>query len=259
MAEARLAPGFRRLALGATGSTNAEAFAAAARGEAGGLWITAERQTAGRGRRGRPWVSEPGNLYASLLLVDPAPAAALGQLPLVAAVALAEAIERALRACGLPPDIAPPVALKWPNDVLLHGRKVSGILLEAQALADGRRAVVLGFGVNCVHRPEGTETPAIALAEAGFGVSPDLLFGELAASLAALLDLWGEGRGFALVRARWLARAVGLGEAIRVRFADRETTGRFESLDETGRLVLLHDDGRREAVAAGDVFLPAAR
>src|SRR5262249_51996032 len=131
------APGARLVSLDAVGSTNAEAFARARAGERGPLWITARRQTAGRGRRGRARVSEPGNLYASLLLTAPAPPQRAAELSLVAALALHDALaERAAM-------LGPRLALKWPNDVLCDGAKLAGILVEGETLAGGPLAVVI--------------------------------------------------------------------------------------------------------------------
>src|SRR3954464_9167454 len=141
--------GYRHLAYDALPSTSAEALAAARHGAPGGLWITAAIQTAGRGRRGRRWSTEPGNLAASLLLIDPAPPALAPTLSFVVAVALHRALV----------DLAGPqsferLALKWPNDVLVDGRKVAGILVEGENLPSGRMSVVAGIGINCASHPE---------------------------------------------------------------------------------------------------------
>src|ERR1043166_8409052 len=122
------ASGARLLSLDEVGSTNAEAFARARAGERGPLWITARRQTAGRGRRGRAWVSEPGTLYASLLLTDPAPPQRAAELSLVAALAVHDALAERAAVLG------PRLTLKWPNDVLCDGAKLAGILVEGEGL-----------------------------------------------------------------------------------------------------------------------------
>ena len=140
--------GWRRLALDTVESTNADAFKLAQDGDPGRVWITANRQTKGRARRGRHWVSEPGNLYATLLLIDPAPAENLVTLPLVISLALHKALVNCL------PEIADGLKIKWPNDVLLKGKKLSGILLEASPDRHGRLAVVIGCGINCEHFPD---------------------------------------------------------------------------------------------------------
>lgn len=230
------------------GSTNAEALARAAAGESGPLWIVARRQEAGRGRRGRNWISEPGNLYATLLLTDAAPPPAISGICFVAALALHDALLDA--AHGLAPA---QLKLKWPNDLLLDGRKVAGILVEGTSHA-GRTAAAIGCGVNCVHHPLGTEYPASDLASSGFPVSPGALLEHLGAAMHARIAEWDRGRNFASVRAAWLARASGVGAPIEVRLQGRSISGIFESLDDGGALILRHDDGARETVAAGDVF-----
>src|SRR6476646_7487966 len=118
------AAGVRLVAHEVLGSTNAEALSLARQGESGPLWVVADRQTAGRGRRGRAWISEPGNLYASLLLTDPAPAERWPQLSFVAALAVYDAVIAVASA------FAPRLAIKWPNDLLLDGAKFAGVLIE---------------------------------------------------------------------------------------------------------------------------------
>ncbi|MBL8573279.1 MAG: biotin--[acetyl-CoA-carboxylase] ligase [Hyphomicrobiaceae bacterium] len=243
-----LGGGYRHLALDTVGSTNAECLARASAGEAGPLWVTANRQQSGRGRRGRLWVSEPGNLYASLLLTNPAPPACLGQLPMVVAVALQQA---AARATGQGERLR----IKWPNDLLLDGMKVAGILLESQGLPDGRTVVVIGIGVNCRHAPEQSETPATSLAACGLTVAPDILFAHLVEAVDQALRAWRRGTDFARIRERWLAACRGLGDPIRVRLHDRELHGRFAALDRDGQLILELSEGHRETISAGDVFL----
>lgn len=231
-------------------STNAEALRLARQGERGPLWITAECQTAGRGRRGRGWISEPGNLFASLLLTDPAPAEYWPQLSFVAALAAHDAIAEVAEV------LAPLLAIKWPNDLMLAGAKVAGILIEGESGA--RSALAIGIGVNCASHPKQVEQPATDLATAGVPVSPATLFGALMVRMGARLAQWNAGRGFQAVRHDWLARAAGMGESVRVRLADREIVGRFEALDATGGLVLRLPDGTAIVVSAGDVFMPTA-
>jgi BirA family biotin operon repressor/biotin-[acetyl-CoA-carboxylase] ligase len=226
------------------GSTNEEALRLAAQGVRGPLWIVAERQSAGRGRRGRAWISPAGNLYATLLLTDPAPIAARPQLSFVAALAMVDAI------VSLAPALASRLAIKWPNDLMIAGGKVAGILLEGAG-----EAVVVGIGVNCDCHPDGTEHPATDLAVAGASVAPAALLGALSRTMAGRLGQWRRGAGFADVRADWLAHAAGLGADIRVRLGERELCGRFEMLDEAGALVLRRPGGETATVAAGEVFL----
>lgn len=204
------------------------------------------RQVSGRGRRARAWVSEPGNLYASYLARDPASGDRLAQLPLLAALSLSEAVDAMCGTYAL-------AKLKWPNDLLVDGAKISGILLEATTLPDGTRAVVMGFGLNLVHHPDLADYRAADLAGLGYRVTVDEAFMALAGSLDRRLRDWRADAPGQLV-ADWQARATGLGETIRVRFETGETHGIFEGLDEIGRLRLRHADGTLTSVSAGDVF-----
>jgi BirA family biotin operon repressor/biotin-[acetyl-CoA-carboxylase] ligase len=223
------------------------ALQAARAGDPGGLWITAVRQSAGKGRRGREWLSEPGNLYASLLMVDAAPASKVGTLPLVAALGA----HRALR----PFFVANPTALaiKWPNDLLVDGRKICGILLESEALPDGRFAVVIGCGINCTAHPATTLYPATDLSECGIEAGVEDVFPLLAAEMARVLAEWNGGAGFAGIREDWLLAADGKGGMVTVRWQDGETTGLFEDIDHDGYL-LLNVGGERRRISAGDLF-----
>jgi BirA family transcriptional regulator, biotin operon repressor / biotin---[acetyl-CoA-carboxylase] ligase len=233
--------GKRVVVLDLVDSSNAEALRRAGAGERGPLWIVAKQQSAGRGRRGRVWTSLAGNLYATLLLTDPALPAAAPQLSFVAALALHDAA--AARVAGL--------ALKWPNDLLCRGRKIAGILIEGEG---DPLAVAVGIGVNCRHHPEIAEFPATDFAAEGADVGAAALFEDLAAAMEARLLQWNRGSGFAGIRAAWLARAAGVGGPVTVRLSGRETTGRFETIDEKGRLMLRTGSGDLAAIAAGDVF-----
>jgi BirA family transcriptional regulator, biotin operon repressor / biotin---[acetyl-CoA-carboxylase] ligase len=237
--------GVRHISYDTLGSTNAEALARARAGERGPLWVTACTQSAGRGRRGSTWVSDAGNLYATLLLTEPSPPAAAAQLSFVAALALHDAVAE----CA--PQLGPLLRLKWPNDLLLGGAKLAGILIEGEG--EPVFSVVIGIGVNCAMHPAGTPYPATDLAAAGALVTPDEVFAALSAAMARRLTQWGSGEGFAAIRTDWLKRAAGLGEAIRVRLPEREFSGRFEGLDHAGRL-LVADAGGVTVVTAGEVF-----
>src|SRR5262245_2927075 len=242
------AAGVRLVAHEVLGSTNAEALNLARRGERGPLWVTADRQSAGRGRRGRAWVSEPGNLCASLLLTGPVPAGHRPELSFVAALAVHDAV------AVVAAHIEPLLAIKWPNDLLLSGAKFAGILLEGES--GGTGALVVGIGVNCVNHPGDTEYPATDLAAAGAPVSPATLFAALSVKMLERIAQWNAGEGFPAIRADCLARAAGLGDAALVRVADREIVGRFEALGAAGGLVLRMPDGAATTIAAGDVLLP---
>jgi len=242
------AAGVRLVAHDAIGSTNAEALKLARAGERGPLWVTARMQDAGRGRRGAAWVSEAGNLYATLLMTD-LPAARAPELSFVAALAVHDAIAAA--APGLRPT------LKWPNDLLLDGAKFAGILIEGEGGTPF--AVAVGIGVNCVNHPTLTAYPATDLAAAGVSLAPERLFAALSAATVRRLAQWDRGAGFAATRADWLARASGLGEPIRVRLPERELAGRFAGLDETGHLLVEGPGGAVEAIAAGEVYALGTR
>jgi BirA family transcriptional regulator, biotin operon repressor / biotin---[acetyl-CoA-carboxylase] ligase len=183
-----------------------------------------------------------------LLVTDPAPPERAAELSFVAALAVHDAV------IALAPSLAARVALKWPNDVLIDGAKVAGILLESESAPDRPLAVAVGIGVNCAHHPGGTSHPATDLTSAGASVTPSHLFAALSRTMLARLAQWDRGRGFAAIRSDWLARASGVGEPIRVALPDRDLEGRFESLDAAGHLMLRTSDARVIAVAAGDVF-----
>jgi BirA family biotin operon repressor/biotin-[acetyl-CoA-carboxylase] ligase len=237
--------GVRHIAYDTLGSTNAEALVLARAGERGPLWISAQRQDAGRGRRGNAWVSPPGNLYATLLLSEPSSPQSAPQLSFVAALALHDALSEGA------PQLGPALRVKWPNDLLIGPAKLAGILIEGES--EPTFGVAIGFGVNCVSHPSGTAYPATDLAAAGAMLSPQTLHAALAQAMARRLTQWARGDGFAATRADWLKRAAGLGEAIRVRLPARELSGRFAGLDEVGRLQLQQPDGLL-AIGAGDVF-----
>ena len=240
------AAGVRLLAYAEVDSTNAQALRLMRQGEHGPLWITAERQSAGRGRRGRRWISVAGNLHASLLLTDPGPAEQWPQLSFVAALAVHDAV------LEVAPDVKPRLELKWPNDLLLSGAKFAGILIEGEG-AEEEGAVAIGIGINCTAHPADAAYPATDLAASGANVPASVLFAALSMKMPGRLAQWNRGNGFATIRADWLARAAGLGEDIRVVLADRELAGRFEGLDDAGCLVLIAPDGGKTVVAAGDV------
>lgn len=249
--------GYRVVSLATTESTNDDALEAARAGDPGLLWVVAEEQLSGRGRHGRPWVSPPGNLYASLLLVEPCDPAAAPQLGFVAGLALHEALE-AVTGIG-----APRLALKWPNDILLDGAKLSGLLLEGHRVG-GALAVVIGFGVNVAFGPEGTPYPATSLRAAKPGLDPEQVFTALAERFAALYGAWRAARdksaadAFSGIRRLWLERAAGLGSEVTLRLPAGERRGIFEGLDGTGRLRLRTGSGQ-ELIDAGDLYFPGLR
>jgi BirA family transcriptional regulator, biotin operon repressor / biotin---[acetyl-CoA-carboxylase] ligase len=239
---------FRHVAFDDIGSTNNECLARARAGDSGLLWVTAARQTSGRGRRGRAWTSEPGNLYASLLLVDPAPIEKTASLPLAVAVAVHDAV----RAVLPPGDAA--LQVKWPNDILIDRKKTCGILLEGEPLTDGKRALVIGIGVNIRHMPDSAPYGVTRLVDHGAAVSPDELFAHIFRSMASVLESWDEGRGTARIVSRWRELACGIGEKITVNLSDRSIEGIFAGIDDEGLLLLDLGAGQVMPIAAGDVF-----
>lgn len=240
------AAGVAHIALDAVDSTNTQALRYGEAGERGPLWVTAVTQTAGRGRRGRIWTSEPGNLYASLLLADPAPPTRVAQCSFVAALAVHDAILDAA------PGLAAELTLKWPNDVLFAMRKLAGILIEGE----GRDPlmVAIGIGINCRTHPRDAAYPATDLAAQGGQATAAGMFAALSRRMAERLSLWNGGAGFAAIRADWLARGTSPGAGLRVRLAEGELTGRFETIDDEGNLVLAQTGGGVRRITAGDVF-----
>ena len=247
LSSAAQAAGYRLSAHETLASTNAQALTLARAGERGPLWVVAREQTGGRGRRGNSWVSPRGNLYATLLLTDPAPPECAPQLSFVAVLALHDAlVERA-------PALRPALALKWPNDLLCRGAKLAGILIEGERATEAL-AVAIGIGVNCESHPVLTPYPATDLKGEGAAVAAEALFEALTATTAQRLAQWRGGGGFPGIRADWIARAAGIGGDMRARLPDREIIGRGEGLDEQGRLLLRLPDGSLQAIAAGEVF-----
>jgi BirA family transcriptional regulator, biotin operon repressor / biotin---[acetyl-CoA-carboxylase] ligase len=225
-----------------TGSTNDDVASLAREGAPEGLWLRADRQTGGRGRQGREWHSPSGNLYASTLVRlrpgdPPAPT-----LALVAAVALHE-IASAFAGGA-------PIEIKWPNDLMLAGAKLSGILLER--LED---AVIVGFGVNLAEHPDRTARPATSFAALSGAPDPTRFLEALAASFARWLERWRD-EGLEPIRTRWLAAAHPPGTALSTHTASGAwVEGVFDGLDEGGALRLRLADGTARIIHAGDVFL----
>lgn len=232
-----------------TGSTNADALGEAAKGRPGRLWVVAGRQTAGRGRHGRQWASPVGNLYASVLLQNPCEIAIASQLGFVAGLAIHDAIS----ATGLQ---VPRLTLKWPNDVLLDGKKIAGLLLEAQTAPKNRLNIVIGFGVNVASPPANPQYPAAALSSEN-GVSVATLFAVLASFFHDRFTRWRDTSGaqerFSEIRELWLERAAGIGSEAGVRLPTGMIQGTISGIDELGRLELRTESGI-EIVDAGDLF-----
>ncbi len=229
------------------GSTNDEVRELAERNAPEGTIVWALEQDAGRGRRGREWVSPPGNLYASLLLRPHCSPAAAAQLSFVAALALHATVTQAIGA----PDT---VRVKWPNDVLVRGRKIAGILLESHAGGGVLDWVIVGTGLNVISFPPDADRPATSLAAEGDPTGVDHVLEDYAGHFLSWYRRWLDG-GFADIRANWLKLAYGLGGPIEVRLAHESFHGAFQGLDPTGALIVDTQTGRR-VVAAGDVYQP---
>lgn len=238
--------GFRVEAYDEVASTNDLVRERAERGEPEGLVVVAGQQTAGRGRHGRAWASPVGNLYASILLRPAAPLAEAASLSLIAALAVVEALD---------PLVGDPERLlvKWPNDVLLGGRKVAGILLEG---AEGRGEgswIVVGLGVNVTWSPPDLGGAATSLAAAGLEARADSVADLLLPRLSRRYADWRRG-GFAAVRDAWLNRALGVGSMATLRLGGEQVRGRLADLGEDGSILLENDMGCLTRYTAGELF-----
>ena len=233
-------------------STNADARRRAEAGEGGPLWITALEQTAGRGRRGRAWSTGSHNLAATLLLTTDRSPADVARIAFVSALAVAD-----LADAFVPPAL---VTVKWPNDVLVDGRKLSGSLIESGRMTDGRLWLALGIGVNLAEAPKAVERPATAIADhlrsdVAAPPSPKEALAILTVAVAKRMALWEMG-GFEAVVAAWSARAANLGQRCTAALPNESVEGVAEALEPDGALRLRLDDGSVRRVTAGDVFLP---
>ena len=246
----KLPAGYRLVRMEAVDSTNAEAKRRAKAGEPGPLWIWSARQSQGRGRGGREWVSHHGNLFASLLIGVNCPIRVAGQLALLAGIIAYDTIAKLIAYEG-----RSELLLKWPNDILLSGEKLAGMLLESVGSAiENRSVVVIGTGINLASHPEELPQPAVSLAAYGMTVTPADALEVLAATTHEWLTRWGEGSCFPSIRRAWLDRAGPTGRPLRVKINDEETEGVYAGLDADGALRLLTPDGSEYRIAAGDVF-----
>ena len=236
---------YRLRQVAVTASTNADAKQAAEAGESEGLVFQALRQTAGRGRQGRGWESPEGNLHTSILLRPCCSLQTAGHFSFVTALAVHDAVRAFL------PDAD--LALKWPNDVLVSGKKISGILLEAAPVENGvMEWLVIGIGVNVQHHPENGLYPATSLqAEGAIQAEPQAVLETLLGALEGWCTMLLR-EGFAPIRAAWLAKAQK--GPVTARLPVETVNGEFSGLDEQGRLILRLPDGAERAIAAGDVF-----
>lgn len=249
----RLPGAYNLVALEEIDSTNAEARRLAAKGEdeaPDGTLIWAKRQTAGRGRRGRTWQSPEGNLYCSLILRPECPVGRAAEFGFIAALAIYDTI-------GSLADPGTQAHVKWPNDVLVHDRKVAGILLESEGSGEAIPDwVILGVGVNVESFPTDTEFPASSLREEGLSTVRVVdVLESFARHFLAWTTRWLDD-GFEPVRQSWTWRAKGIGKPIEVRLERETLTGTFREIDAVGALVLDRGDGQTRRITAGDVFFP---
>jgi len=242
--------GFRHIHFEDIDSTNAEARRRADDGETGPLWITAASQNAGRGRRGRDWVSKPGNLFASLLIGFPVPLTTASQLSFVASLAIYDAAASLLPANS-------PLEVKWPNDILLAGNKLAGILIETIPCNDKALTLLaIGCGVNLDHAPAQTAYGATWLnAHSAEKTEPDQFLKALDHKMKSWLDIWQNGQGFDLITKAWQQKTRHIGKTVSITSANKTTTGTFLCLAADGALVIQLADGRQKHFHAGDVSL----
>lgn len=237
------------------GSTNDEAHGRAAAGVRGPLWIATRRQTAGKGRSGRAWTEAgTGNVAATLLFMPGCAPSRLPELSLVAGVATYDAIASALMQTG-----AGRIELKWPNDVLVDGAKVSGILIESATY--GAAAVsLIGIGINVASAPDVADREVTCLAECGCSLDAGALLELLVARMAHWLAIWEAPDGFTAIRAAWAARAMSLGRSLEIKTHDGPVAGTFAGLDHDGALLIdLPHVGRRRFTFGDVSILPTGR
>jgi len=240
--------------LAETGSTNSEALRLASHGAASGTWVIADRQTAGRGRSGRSWQSEPGNFYASLILRDVFPLEKAAQLALVSGVAVHAAVTAAagenLQAANAL------LELKWPNDILLGRRKLGGILVESSVTGRNQGALaVVGIGLNLVHHPDLPGGMATDIFSVGASIAPLNFLPSLDGTMQEWSSKWASGVGFPAVREAWLARSLPPGVGLTVNSGRGAVRGVFAGLDPDGALLLTDETGALQTMTFGDVAL----
>lgn len=255
-----ISAGYRLAAFDQVGSTNTEAMAHARNGARGSIWFVTTEQTAGKGRRQRAWIAPRGNLASSVLEIIEVPPATAATLGFAAGLSIASALERVSIEANMRRAGSDPLKfqLKWPNDVLIDKQKLVGISLEAEAVAGNRLAVVVGIGTNVVAAPTGTPTPAISLAALGVHVGAEELFAVLADAWVEFRGIWDDGRGFGDIRRLWLARAAGLGEPVAIQTGTATIAGTFDTIDETGCLIVRTAAGKHLPIAAGEVYFGSA-
>jgi BirA family transcriptional regulator, biotin operon repressor / biotin---[acetyl-CoA-carboxylase] ligase len=227
-------------------STNLEAHRLFSTGEHGSLFILADEQTAGKGRLDRNWASARGNCYSTLMLSLDADLRVVPQLSFVVALAVAETVREFS-------SVEP--KLKWPNDVLVEGAKIAGILCEV--LATSPVTIAIGCGINVAHAPAGLSYPATCLAAEGATTTRDAVFQSYREKLSYWLDMWNFGQNFSAIRSAWVQQAIGIGETITMHNGDQHLTGRFEGITEQGAVLLKPPHGPPHILHAGDLHIPS--
>jgi BirA family biotin operon repressor/biotin-[acetyl-CoA-carboxylase] ligase len=236
--------------LAETASTNADAMRLGLNGEELPLWVIADTQTGGRGRSGRAWVSEPGNLHASVAFRSDAPLEKAGQLSLLAGIAVIDAVRATM-------DLAPgtELRLKWPNDILVGSAKAGGILVESTSVRAGTGFLaILGFGLNLISAPDSLGRDVTALSQHGNPPEPLAFLETLSEKVVFWLDRWQAGEGFAAIREAWMERAGAMGELIAINTASGLLSATYLGLSETGAL-RADIGGSIKEISYGDVML----
>lgn len=250
-AESNLINDYHLLSYDVIDSTNEEAKRLAGGGASHGAVIWSKRQTAGRGRMGREWVSAEGNLFLSVLLSPDCDLATSAQLSFVASLAVADTLQAIVEK---PENIT----CKWPNDVLFNGQKIGGILLESFTTTETsgatRQWVVVGVGINVDSHPEHVMFPATCLRDAGVElISAKIVLSRFVYNFIHRYDLWATS-GFGEIEEAWIKNAYHLGKPIEVIVGDLQYDGTFQGIDSSGRMLLRDKDGAITGITAGDVF-----
>ncbi len=227
-------------------STNLEAHRLFASGERGPLFLLADEQTAGKGRLDRSWASLRGNCYSTVMLPLAADITVVPQIGFVVALAVADVVRKHTTAQS---------QLKWPNDVLINGAKVAGILCEV--LSQQPMTIAIGCGINVAHAPIGLNYPATCLAAEGATTSRDDVFQSYRTALSYWLDIWNNGQNFPAIRNAWTALAIGIGESITMTSGTQHLTGNFETITEQGAVMLKPPHGPPHILHAGDMHIPS--
>ncbi|WP_212112699.1 biotin--[acetyl-CoA-carboxylase] ligase [Bartonella queenslandensis] len=236
-------------------STNLIAQRKAQTGHQGYLWIVAQEQSQGKGRRGRAWSSPKGNLYSSLLLSDDIVPQTAAQLGFVAGVSVVEAIKQFIRDEKQINDI---VSLKWPNDILLRGEKSSGVLLEMFKLPSQQYALVIGIGINVKYNYEDASYPTSSLQNIGLHIEAEQLFTVLTESFSRNYLLWKQSKGCEIIRNKWLLYSAHLGKHVKVMNDEKIIEGIFDDLDRDFNCIIKQKNNQKTIITAGDVHFGSA-